>query len=101
MKAYELLADRSKWTQRTTARTADQRQTGSCESNAACWCALGALEYCYQGSSSVLNRVIEKLAFNLPLRLGMYSPPSIIAAWNDEPGRRHAEVVKLLKALDL
>lgn len=47
MKAWELLSDKSKWTQRTTARDARGNPVVSRDPAAVCWCALGAIIKCH------------------------------------------------------
>ena len=47
MKAHELLADRSKWTQGCSARNRFEGFVPPSSSDAVSWCAIGALARCY------------------------------------------------------
>lgn len=55
MKAYELLADKSKWTQHAFARDAQGEECSSISSTAVCWCAIGAINRCYPTDGARLN----------------------------------------------
>lgn len=90
MKAYELLATPDKWTKRVTARDKLGNRTGS-DSNSACsFCLYGALVRCYPLKKRIA--LYDKIQGKLNT-----SPIS----WNDEPTRTHAEVLTVLKELDI
>lgn len=91
MKAYELLAKPESWTQGAFARDAEGRATQDLMQSA-CWCVAGAIKRCYE---SRVDR--QKALDRLEDETGWYAIPP----WNDDPARTHAEVVDLLRRLDI
>ena len=95
MKAYELLNDKSKWCQGANARNARQRGVASTSPAAVKWGLLGAFARCYG-----LDRPADYIQQWARLRTAVGEATSI-TAWNDDPARTYAEVVGLLKRLDI
>mgnify|MGYP001617979934 CR=1 FL=1 len=108
MKAYELLGDESKWCQKSFA--VDVHGLGICagDPQAVAWCLDGALLRCYYVEahtrdqspadtrySSVYCQVADALQAGEP---GIWGGVSV---WNDDPTRTYADVVGLLKRLDI
>lgn len=60
MKAFELLLDRNKWTQRAFARDEDGKYCGAGNTSAICWCARGAIDKCYGMTDS---RAVSLIAY--------------------------------------
>lgn len=90
MKAYELLAEPESWTQGVCARDKhgliiDYRSEEACS-----WSLYGAMCRCYP------NMELFKLIDLVHVEIGHYPP-----FWNDNPHRTHAEVVELLRRLDI
>lgn len=95
MKVRELLTDKSKWTKRAFARTKEGGATNVSDTNATCFCLVGALLKCYNDDNEFsynlnrLNMVVIKLG-----------TPSI-SLWNDSPNRTFEEVKQLVEELDI
>lgn len=96
MKAHELLADASRWTKGTAARDANGNGTSD-DHFATCWCAIGAINHCYDDTNQRRN-MRYKLGNALNPKL---YPTLVITSWNDAPERTHAEVLAVLKELDI
>ena len=101
MKAYKLLADPAHWTQRAIARnrTGDEVDSGS--HAAVAWCLTGALHRsCFRQHGSHRNKVLAYWSGRLRIyeHLGGLTA---LAQWNDAPERTHADVVRVLRELDL
>lgn len=88
MKAWQLLSDESKWTKGAFARDASGEETASAGENAVCWCAWGALNYCYRGTPEY-NAAWTALDGRV----------RHIAAWNDTS--KFTTVRSVLKELDI
>lgn len=95
MKAHELLVTPDKWTQDVYCRDKDGEGGGMLGSDpgAVSWCLTGAIDKCYPALShkqreNILNKIRTHLGRN-PI------------AWNDAPERTHAEVLAVLKELDI
>ena len=109
MKAYELLGDESKWCQKSFA--VDVHGRGICvgDPQAVAWCLDGALLRCYAEAhnrdrsdtrySSVYRQVADALQWGG--RTPAIHPSIVVSVWNDDPARTYAEVVGLLKRLDI
>ena len=117
MKAYELLSDESKWCQNHFAVDAHGLVTFVTSPQAVAWGLDGALLRCYVEAftrdqspadtrySSVYCQVADALQAGEPGTWGGRTPaihPSIVVSvWNDDPARTYADVVGLLKRLDI
>jgi hypothetical protein len=106
MKAYELLAEPAAWTQGATARDVTGlaldvgvgAREASRSSFAVCWCAMGAILACYEDCIP-FSEAAEKfgaLMNHLTIKKGIF-----VTQWNDDPARTHAEVLGVLKDLDI
>lgn len=84
-----LLAEPERWTQTYLARDANGVGVNTRDPRAACWCLMGAI-------SHVLNCEVGK-AVEHPLWWDLTELTGTgPAAWNDAPGRTHADVLALL-----
>jgi hypothetical protein len=97
MKAHELLAPEGAWTQGTTARDAAGKPTHPLNGDAVSFCTLGAIGRCYGGYNYETSAALFKLQCRIE-ELGYHTP---IAPWNDAINRTQAQVVALLKELDI
>jgi len=89
MKAYELLADPANWTKGSYALDAEGHHVTTDDPSAVCFCTVGAIFRCYgHNDNNAYAKVQEACGGN-------------IAAWNDRPYRTHAEVIDLLRQLDV
>ncbi|MFE1321660.1 hypothetical protein [Kitasatospora phosalacinea] len=63
-------------------------------------CAVGAIRAVVTGSRYIVHPLVERAveAFSATLPDRSYDPDENIAAWNDEPERTTAEVVRALRA---
>lgn len=84
MKAYELLSPPGAWCQ----------GINSLGSPPIAWCIYGAIHQCYP--SPLAARKLPDLRQQVCERTGQR-----LEEWNDDPARTQAEVVALLKELDL
>lgn len=96
MKAWELIADPKKWTKYAAARDHHGASVSPRDRRAACFCARAAIRRCYgfDGEAAALAAVAAAIP-------GDGAPHSKLIDWNDRPERTHAEVVALLKAVDV
>lgn len=92
MKAHELLEKPESWTQGEFARNRSGERTNSNCPTACSWCMIGAMFKCYKG---------DELYTGLFKAISDHIGDVEIYKWNDDPNRTHAEVVDLLKKLDL
>ena len=88
MKAYELLSDESKWTKCGIARDMYGNVCPARSTEAICWCAVGAVEKCYDDKEYSINIG----------RLYMESDGNI-GRWNDST--TFEEVKAMLTKLDI
>jgi hypothetical protein len=95
MKAWELLSDKSKWTTRRYAKTAEGLDTTVDAPDAACWCAAGAIMRCYTAGERYT--AMQKVQNWVTKKEG--NPGFPVVAWND--GATYEEVVAALKELDV
>lgn len=98
MKIHELLATPDKWTQRAFAKTATGEITSSLAPDAKCWCLVGAIVKCYGDDGIEGFQARMDVTRNLTIAAG---EPDSIVNWNDNPSRTHAEVLELVKRLDV
>ncbi len=98
MKIHQLLSTPDKWTQRAFAKTETGEITGSLAPEAKCWCLVGAIAKCYDDQSS--NGFEMRTAVTRSLMMAAGNPENIVK-WNDDPSRTHAEVLELVKRLDV
>lgn len=89
MKAYELLSTPDKWTKNSHAREQGGEPVDPFNPIAVCWCLEGALINVY--GARWLGKLID-------VESRILCPASL---WNDSPSRNHAEVVAVLKELDI
>jgi hypothetical protein len=91
MKAWELLSRPGAWTQGSFARDVEGEPGMSLDEDVVCWCAVGAINKCYEGQAWCREAALKSLM----RRVGN------IAQWNDRSYRTKEEVVALLKELDI
>jgi len=96
MKAYELLAPEGAWTQRAQARDERGCEVPFSSPFAVSYCLLGALYKCYPSTRQVRDSLYDRLK-NTP----GFDWTKGFPGWNDAPDRTQAEVVALLKELDI
>jgi len=96
MKAFEILSEPSKWTQRVYARDLDGNPMGVKSPSAVCFCADGAIRKAYIENGELLQLQLLKLRVHLR-ESGHVSIPG----WNDAPNRTYEEVVETLRKLDI
>ncbi len=92
MKMHELLATPNDWTQKAYARDINgQKLTDERDPKAVCFCLVGALNKCYprEQRGAVIRAIAKEGSFSESF------------TWNDAPERTHAEVLALLKKLDV
>jgi len=97
MKVQELLKHPKSWTQTCLARDAFGRIVGPRSFEAKQWCLIGAVLRCYMNESEMSRdeRWDE-------IDLAVYQKHHMkAAAWNDASDRTHAEVLALVKELDI
>lgn len=92
MKAWELLSSPERWTQHVTARDSNDVICLEDDGKACSWCIIGALRKCYQS----LDRELSVWR-DITVAIGNQD----VADWNDAPERTHAEVLEILKRLDV
>ena len=90
-RAWKLLEDPKRWTRGVFARDEAGKKVQSTDESAVCFCVMGAISRVYGTDRS---RLWEKVVLSRPYTLS-------IPEWNDDPGTTHAEVVGLLKELDV
>lgn len=110
MKAFELLSEPRSWTQSAYARDAagealvfpglepqevTQAPAAAVSKRAVCWDILGAIYRCYP----VAER--PKMTARIAAHLQGEPPRRSVCEFNDDPRRTHAEVIALLKKLDV
>lgn len=100
MKIHELLASPTAWHQGSLAAKANGQACRVNDRDAVCWCLLGAVGRCYAGVEDGLGyySVAGRIAHAV---FGGSDTSDSISAWNDAPGRTHAEVLALVKELDV
>ena len=103
MKVHEKLSSPATWTQGEASR--DEYglapEFGTAYQHAVCWCLGGALEVCYPDREKLdvaVARVAEAIAGH-PVK--EHWQWDAIIEWNDDPERTNAEVLDLVKGLDV
>jgi hypothetical protein len=98
-KAYELLATPDKWTKGTYARDGNGGKVPDYSEEAKCWCVSGAIWKCYRKPYEKVRVQLDvgEMHRRLLKRIGEVEIP----LWNDAPERTHAEVIAVLKELDI
>lgn len=86
--ARELLSDRMKWTQGSSARDAAGFPVGAAHRRATCFCMIGAIEKVTGGHLVGSSEYAARAVLESVLQCGD------IATFNDTPRRRHSEVLK-------
>ncbi len=94
MKAYEVIDTPEKWCQHMVARDRNGLRTDASSPNAVAFCMYGALYRAYAVKQP------EEYALHL-YRLRKEIAPQMISQFNDNPRRKHEEVISLLKRLDI
>jgi hypothetical protein len=94
MKAHELLAPAGAWTQGALARGPNGKCCRPREPKACKWCLRGAMHKVYGRDDITVDNVVDRALIDRGWRHGR-------AAWNDSRSRTQAEVVALLKELDI
>ena len=92
MKAYKLIATPDKWTQNEMARDAKGESCDPNHPDAVAFCLSGACQVAYPNRSERI-KIREKI--------GIAIGGERATRWNDHPDRTHAEVVALLRKLDI
>jgi hypothetical protein len=92
-KAWELIAAPERWEQNGNLATdIEGRNLLHCDApEAVKWCPYGAMIKIYG----------ERVATNLLEKIEPHFPTGAIGPWNDDPDRKHFEVVELLKKYDI
>lgn len=87
----------SSWTQHASARDAEHRSILALEPTAICWCLSGALQSA-MSEINISNRAETRLGAEKIIGkvLEMDGCRTNIVRWNDNPWRRHHEVVQML-----
>jgi hypothetical protein len=103
MKAHELLAQEGAWTQGSEARNKDGKEVQVSDRTAKSFCLVGAVIRCYVEDSAESTRAYDGQCARIYDTLwdAPYFARNGIMGWNDAPGRTQAEVVALLKELDI
>ena len=98
MKAYELISEPSRWTQKTLARNINGGATNPRGYDACSFCLVGAIERCYNVPIKQMLEILQQVKSELKIQAPSFE---FIGQWNDHPDRTHEEVVGLLKKLDI
>lgn len=93
MKAYELLSDETKWCQHAEAITVNSIYVFPYDPRAVRWCLVGAVKRCYIGYDNCLERITEAIPAD--------ERRENVAEWNDAPERTYADVVGMLRRLEI
>ena len=92
-----VIADEANWCEEVLARDSDGDETAPCESDAVCWCAVGALEKwlgeCedFQTRNRAAATALDKAAESMCLMAGL-TPVDTIVEINDNFG--HGKVLE-------
>ena len=88
------------WTQGSYAKTVNGTNVSPLDPDATCWCVIGAIRHLYppRSTAEIYNDDVCK---NIWPRFTNVITNMSLAQWNDAPGRTKAEVISLLKDLDL
>lgn len=94
MKIHELLANAAAWTQCATARDGAGNPVAASHPEARCWCIFGAALHCYGPKiyGAILDRISEKAGITHSLSE---------REWNDSPERTHADILRVVRAIDV
>jgi len=100
-KAYEKVA--AGWTQWAGAKDAEGKATYVDDPTATCWCAEGAINACYINPIPTMVKLRDHLCMyeGVDKELATHDPTIAINSWNDHPSRTQAEVVGVLRRLDI
>lgn len=100
MKAWELLDSREKWTQHAMARKVGGEIVFPNDKRAACWCAMGAIEKCYEHPADqdiALMRILTDPG-------NVDEEPiywATVVDWNDSAMTTFEDVQRTLRRLDI
>ena len=92
MTVQELLSDESKWTKGTNARGEDKGPIHPGNSEAKCFCLIGAIAKCYLTGTDGYFQAIEKL------RRQINGP---IPGFNDDPKTTFADIRRVIEAANI
>lgn len=95
MKMHELLAKPESWTKGNFARDRFGHGVKPSDATAVCWCLAGAAMRCY--NDGLREGVVNQL-FN---RVWQRHKELSLSGWNDRDTTTHADVLALLKELDV
>ena len=96
MKAYEVIDTPEKWCQNSVAKDRHGLAASANDSNAVSFCIYGALHRAYVGVDGAGNEYHPHAE-----RIRKEIAPLTISQFNDNPRRKHEEVISLLKRLDI
>ena len=94
MKAYEVIAKKSDWIKGHQSLDAHGNWVPAELKSAVKFCAVGAIRHAYGTGPAGVAMQDKMLSAVRPLC-------NFVADWNDRPERTHAEVISLLKKLDI
>jgi hypothetical protein len=112
MKIKELLTDESKWTQETLAKNENGERVSPTQSDAVCWCLVGAIYKCYSpyeqpkiyfklsDKFKVYAKLINKFNIN-SIQIDNRRIDNRIGIWNDQSTRTFDDVKRLVEELDI
>jgi hypothetical protein len=98
VKVRELLNSPDRWTQGALARDRTGRIVHIGDSEAVCWCLLGAVLYCYCHGPRPRGR---GLLASVLQRLRTTIDGGEIAVWGDAPERTFDDVKQVIERLDI
>jgi len=92
VKVQELLISEDNWTRHVLARNLENEPTFSNDSDAVCWCLVGAIAKCYGSNEPKRIKVINKVERSV--KIG-------IAKWNGNRDRTFEDVKNLVLKLNI
>jgi len=98
MKISELLNSPEKWTKGALARDKNDKYVGILSKDAASYCLLGALFYCYD--NKCIGKKWNKLN-NAILEYGFRCFGETVVAFNNHPKTTYEDVIEVVKLADL
>ena len=102
-RARTLIGDREHWVKGPLAMTASGEECSATNTKACKWCLVGALERAAaeQAGELLVREATKEVAVALKGVPATLSGPAswfFVAEWNDDPARKHAEVLDALDA---
>lgn len=108
MKIYELLEKPESWTQGVSARDKNGKYTATSSKDAVCWCLAGAIMRCYgrqfPEEMSTPEAEIAARVGAIDEKIRLFVTRTVAkdyVTWNDEPHRKHQDVLNLVRNLDI